>query len=233
LKPAKMGRGEQLWGDEELRGDSLCWITPDLCKEYDLHGVEEFLRRITAENEVLKSHLGLTFEFNMQFALYPGKGEGYNRHKDAFPKESAIDTISEAASSILTSRQLTMLLYLNRDWETEDGGQLRVFTAPGAVIEGTELVGEPFTFWGVNGYDIFPLFGRMVIFRSEIVEHAVLPCHRERQALTFWAHGTGPKQMLSDHYDSEEAKPSPIASSVFRFSNEHEHEDDVDGEARS
>jgi SM-20-related protein len=198
IRPAKMSkaRGQDEWEDETHRGDSICWITPQLCSELGLSALETFVQRMLADCGALQTELGLTPAYTCQFAVYPGKGEGYNRHKDAFsvqttaPKdEKEEDDSGNGVSERPVSRQLTCLLYLNKDWVAEDGGQLRVFTHPGVRLEKGD---DPFNFWGVNGYDVNPLFGRMIIFRSELVEHAVLPCFKERMALTFWMNGTGP-----------------------------------------
>lgn len=54
---------------------------------------------------------------------------------------------------------------------------------------------------------LYSTISRLVVFRSEIVEHAVLPCHKERIALTFWAHGTG----------GTAPNPSSAQKSVFKF----------------
>ena len=181
LRPAGMGQGDQKWQDNNVRGDSLCWVTTEMCSERKLNGLQAYLNRILTECGIMKEQLGInSAEYNMQFAIYPGKGEGYNRHVDSF---------SAAGATEASSRQLTCLLYLNKDWEPDDGGQLRIFTKPGVVMDGLE---EPFSFWGVHGYDIDPIFGRLVIFRSELVAHAVLPCFHERLALTCWLCGTGP-----------------------------------------
>ena len=182
LRPAQMSRGEDTWTDEYFRGDSLCWITPALCEELKLRGLQEYISRMMLNCSMFSDSLGILNEgYNVQFAVYPGKGEGYNRHKDAF-----------LSSSTTPSRQLTCLLYLNKFWEPNDGGQLRVFTYPGIEVDGAGVTSHPFNFWGVHGADIDPLFGRLVAFRSELVEHAVLPCFSERMAITFWANGTGP-----------------------------------------
>lgn len=187
MRPAKMGRGETLWEDDHIRGDNLCWVTPDVCKELGLRTIELYVHRLLLECDVMKDELGLTYEYNMQFAIYPGQGEGYNRHRDSFPRQMVPCNPNDGEAE--TSRQLTCLLYLNQEWMHEDGGQLRLFTEPGVTIHGA---GEGFNFWGVSGYDINPSFGRMVVFRSELVDHAVMPCYRERSALTFWINGTGP-----------------------------------------
>lgn len=195
LRPAKMNRGADMFEDEIIRGDSLCWVTPALVEKLNLVTLQQYADRIVTEcSAAMGKELGLGTDYHMQFAVYPGGGEGYNRHRDAFPRTAAeLATAANGSTSPLKlSRQLTCLLYLNKDWEPEDGGRLRVFTHPGVEMD-IKGAGERFSFWGTNGYDIDPSFGRMVIFRSELVEHAVLPCfNTERMALTIWLHGTGP-----------------------------------------
>jgi hypothetical protein len=63
---------------------------------------------------------------------------------------------------------------LNREWE---GGQLRVHLPSPLTTVDEDPIGY---------FDIDPLLGRLVIFRSDHVEHEVLPCHKDRSALTFW-----------------------------------------------
>lgn len=64
-------------------------------------------------------------------------------------------------------RKLSLICYLNEDWKEEHGGQLRVYL-PGAPL------------------DILPVTGRMVCFRSDQLEHEVLPATRPRLSLTGW-----------------------------------------------
>ncbi|MBS1506875.1 MAG: 2OG-Fe(II) oxygenase [Bacteroidetes bacterium] len=64
-------------------------------------------------------------------------------------------------------RKITIICYLNPDWKEEDGGQLRVYFGDGAK-------------------DFFPLAGRLVCFRSDLLEHEVLPATRERLSVTGW-----------------------------------------------
>lgn len=64
-------------------------------------------------------------------------------------------------------RKLSVICYLNNNWLDEEGGQLRLY-----------LPGEP--------RDLFPLTGRLVCFRSDIIEHEVLPATRERLSITGW-----------------------------------------------
>jgi len=64
-------------------------------------------------------------------------------------------------------RKLSIICYLNENWKEEDGGQLRIYLPEGPS-------------------DILPLAGRLVCFRSDILEHEVLPATRERLSLTGW-----------------------------------------------
>jgi SM-20-related protein len=64
-------------------------------------------------------------------------------------------------------RKLSVICYLNEDWKELDGGQLRVY------------------FQNENR-DFFPIAGRLVCFRSDLLEHEVLPTQRARMSLTGW-----------------------------------------------
>ncbi len=64
-------------------------------------------------------------------------------------------------------RKLSVILYLNNQWTAEQGGQLRMYLPDGQK-------------------DFLPLAGRLVIFRSDEIEHEVLPATRERLSITGW-----------------------------------------------
>ena len=64
-------------------------------------------------------------------------------------------------------RKLSVILYLNEQWKDEHGGQLRMYAHEGVR-------------------DILPISGRLVCFRSDQLEHEVLPATRERLSLTGW-----------------------------------------------
>ncbi len=64
-------------------------------------------------------------------------------------------------------RRLSAICYLNRNWTDDDGGQLRMY-----LPEGNK--------------DFLPLAGRLVCFRSDQIEHEVLPAKKERLSLTGW-----------------------------------------------
>ena len=64
-------------------------------------------------------------------------------------------------------RKLSVICYLNNDWTAAQGGDLRMYL-PGETL------------------DILPIAGRLVCFRSDQIEHEVLPATRERLSLTGW-----------------------------------------------
>ena len=64
-------------------------------------------------------------------------------------------------------RKLSVICYLNENWKEEHGGQLRMHL-------------------DTHFKDILPLAGRLVCFRSDQVEHEVLPATRKRLSLTGW-----------------------------------------------
>ncbi len=64
------------------------------------------------------------------------------------------------------NRRITAIVYLNPGWVFEDGGQLRLHVEPPVELE--------------------PMLDRLVVFRSEVVEHEVLRARADRWALTAW-----------------------------------------------
>jgi SM-20-related protein len=64
-------------------------------------------------------------------------------------------------------RKLSVICYLNREWTEDLGGQLRMYLKSSTV-------------------DVLPVAGRLAIFRSDIIEHEVLPSKKERLSITGW-----------------------------------------------
>lgn len=64
-------------------------------------------------------------------------------------------------------RKLSVICYLNAEWKEEHGGQLRMYLPDRSL-------------------DILPFAGRLVIFRSDQIEHEVLPSTRPRLSITGW-----------------------------------------------
>ena len=75
------------------------------------------------------------------------------------------------------TREITVLCYLNKEWEPEWGGQLRCH--PNAEL--TDPIGT-----NPSVVDVQPEGGTMVVFKSRTLLHEVLPSHRRRFAITQW-----------------------------------------------
>ena len=68
-------------------------------------------------------------------------------------------------------------MYLNEGWEEEWGGHLRLWVRRRGEGEG-EIV--------ETAVDVSPVYGRLLLFASEEMEHEVLPATHQRIALTTW-----------------------------------------------
>jgi SM-20-related protein len=62
---------------------------------------------------------------------------------------------------------ITMIVYLNENWQKEDGGELKIYK------NDTEILIEP-------------LANRCILFKSALLEHEVLPTNAGRNSLTGW-----------------------------------------------
>ena len=111
--------------------------------------------------QALQSTLNQNFflglkEFECHFAHY-SPGQFYDEHIDQ----------ARLQSPLHGERVISFVLYLNSNWSPEDGGQLSIRSQ------------TPFV-------EIDPVEGRLVLFRSDTVPHAVRPATRERWSLTGW-----------------------------------------------
>jgi SM-20-related protein len=153
LRPAGIGRQQTALLDEQLRGDCILWLDEKTASSAQ----QAYLSAMQGLREQLNRdlYLGL-FEFETHFAIYPAGGV-YKKHLDQFQASDA--------------RQISTILYLNHDWQADDGGQLRLY------LDGTNP--EPYL-------DIEPLGGKLVTFLSGRFYHEVLPARRERISITGW-----------------------------------------------
>lgn len=109
----------------------------------------------------LRQELNLHFNMGLQsqefhFARY-APGKGYNKHIDQHRG--------------INYRKISIVLYLNPAWDERDGGEL-CFYEPRHIEQ--EIIRVP------------PLGGRLAIFASWLMPHAVLPCKATRWSLTGW-----------------------------------------------
>jgi SM-20-related protein len=148
LAPAATGRGTGRALQPTLRGDRSLWLDDPRCGT----AASTFLAQLDGLRVALNERLFLGLaEVEAHYARY-APGAGYARHRDRFRDSDA--------------RVVSLVAYLNDDWNEADGGALRLHFDDGAV-------------------DISPLGGTAVCFRSEL-EHEVLPAMRERLSIAAW-----------------------------------------------
>lgn len=148
MKPAGIGRQSGFQERKEIRGDYIFWLDK-------AHNPEEaaFLEVVEAFIQYLNQtcYAGINaYEFH--FACYP-EGSFYRRHKDQFQTEQG--------------RLYSFIVYLNEDWQEDDGGELLLYCADGPR-------------------QVSPKGGQAVFFRSDQTEHEVLPTLRPRMSISGW-----------------------------------------------
>lgn len=125
LRPAGIRRGAAHTLERSIRGDFITWV--------EEKGEEPALGRLRAAcaglGEALsaEAYLGLG-RFDLQLAWYPGQGEHYARHVDAFPGQS--------------NRRLTAIFYLNPDWVPAHGGLLRLHPEGAPAVDVAPTLGR-------------------------------------------------------------------------------------------
>lgn len=155
LKMAGIGRQDDFQLNSEIRRDKIHWLTGETIPQQDFMTWMELLR--AGLNRRL--FLGL-FDYECHFASY-GKGGFYKKHLDAF---------KNLASPLQPNRILSTVLYLNREWQPGDGGELLLFNE-----EDTRLLET-----------VTPEYGKLIIFLSERFPHEVAIARRERQSIAGW-----------------------------------------------
>lgn len=154
FKRAGVGRGLNLEVREEVRSDRVLWIhTGETTPEQGVYLARLELLRLALNQRFF---LGL-FEFEGHFAIYP-EGGFYKPHMDRH-----VGT---------RDRVVTIILYLNPNWQPGDGGELKLWTTAGDKT-------GPFIL-------IEPRMGTLVCFLSGDFWHEVLPSLRTRMSITGW-----------------------------------------------
>lgn len=148
LQPAAVGHAQSRSQRADIRGDSTLWLDDPRCGA----AAGEYLAALDALRLQLNRRLFLGLaQVEAHYAAYP-VGSGYVRHRDRFRDSD--------------TRILSLVSYLNDDWQPLQGGALHM-----------HLDGGP--------AEVFPQAGTSVCFRSEL-EHEVLPATRERLSISAW-----------------------------------------------
>lgn len=148
LRKAGIGASQDFQVKAEIRGDFIYWLEPE--RDYALSPFFGMMEELTLN---LKRFCYLSLsgsEFHI--AKYPS-GSYYHRHLDQFQERS--------------NRQITVLIYLNKNWKQGDGGELVIYK------EGRQIKVEP-------------VAKRLLLFKSDVIEHEVLTTNVPRYSLTGW-----------------------------------------------
>lgn len=132
-----------------VRSDRIFWLD----RNHNNQPENDFFELMDAFVSHLNStcYTGITgYEFH--YTLYE-KGSFYKKHLDQFRSNN--------------SRQYSMIMYLNSDWQENDGGELCIHQ-------------------GDASQNISPTNGKSVFFKSSELEHEVLVTNKPRMSITGW-----------------------------------------------
>src|SRR5688572_6869904 len=113
FKKAGIGKKSGLQVNEAIRGDYIQWVD----KKAAPAAIQVYLDKLGALISFLNESLFLSLkDFEVHMTVYP-TGTFYKRHIDQFKLDD--------------HRKLSVICYLNNDWQQEHGGQLRIFLENG------------------------------------------------------------------------------------------------------
>ncbi|MEO6722711.1 MAG: 2OG-Fe(II) oxygenase [Ferruginibacter sp.] len=149
LRSAGTGNDTVVAHNKLVRSDIIYWLdrkhnNPHEMMFFDL--MDSFVSYLNGT-----CYTGITgYEFH--YTLYE-PGSFYKKHLDQFRNND--------------SRQYSMIMYLNEDWQEGDGGELCIHNSDGMQ-------------------NISPVNGKSVFFKSSELEHEVLITNKPRMSITGW-----------------------------------------------
>ncbi|HTE24040.1 2OG-Fe(II) oxygenase [Flavitalea sp.] len=149
MELAGTGAKDNLNHDDLFRSDIIYWLDRNHDNIHENSFFDLMDAFIIYLNETC--YTGIT-SYEFHYTLYE-KGSFYKKHIDQFQGND--------------SRKYSMIMYLNDEWESADGGELRIHH------EG-------------RMEDIFPVNGKSVFFRSSELAHEVLVSNKPRMSITGW-----------------------------------------------
>lgn len=149
LKSAGIGDSKNVAYDDLFRGDNIYWLDK---KNHNIHEnvffdlMDSFVLYL---NESCYTGIN-SYEFH--YTLYE-TGSFYKKHIDQFRNND--------------NRKYSMIMYLNENWEKNDGGELCIH-------------------YQNSIQNISPTNGKIVFFQSNELEHEVLITNKPRMSITGW-----------------------------------------------
>ena len=152
FKLAGIGKNQVQQLNAQIRTDETLWMDENLLSVAQDH---LFKKLELLKNEINeKLFLGL-WNLEGHYSFYP-MGGFYKKHLDRFASDDV--------------RTISMVLYLNQNWNDSSGGELRIHHAE--LPDGVQ--------------NILPLGGRLVCFLSSQIEHEVLITQQNRFSFAGW-----------------------------------------------
>lgn len=149
FRKAGIGALSEYQVKSSVRGDYVYWL--DHARDKVLSELFDLINHIKSMISRL-CYLSLSgYEFHL--AHYPA-GSFYKKHLDQFKDRG--------------NRMITVIIYLNENWKTGDGGELKIYKRDG------------------DTFLVEPIGNRCIIFRSDALEHEVLLTNKSRYSLTGW-----------------------------------------------
>jgi SM-20-related protein len=149
LLKAGIGNDSKLQVNAKIRKDAIYWLD----KKHNNQHENAFFVKIEGFIAYLNQscYAGIT-DYEFHYSLYEA-GDFYKKHLDQFQDNS--------------TRQFSMISYLNANWEIKDGGELQIFQTD-------------------NNQTIAPTQGKTIFFKSNELEHEVLVTNERRMSVTGW-----------------------------------------------
>lgn len=146
---AGTGNEQQVLHNKSVRSDKIYWLDTRHKNEHEntfLQLIDRFILYLNAT-----CYAGITgYEFH--YSMYE-KGSFYGKHIDQFKNDK--------------NRAFSMIMYLNKHWQLEDGGELCIYQ-------------------NMQHQNISPVNGKCVFFKSSHLIHEVLPTNQPRLSITGW-----------------------------------------------
>lgn len=133
----------------DIRGDHTFWL--DRQRDSRIH---KFWSLVDEAIYIFNRYCFLSLSgYEFHLANYPPETK-YEKHLDQFNNRN--------------NRMITLVIYLNDEWEKGDGGELEIFLKNG------------------NTKIVEPLADRCILFKSAEIPHQVLKSNKDRYSITGW-----------------------------------------------